>query len=127
MAAMPPAMTGESTAGMTTFWVTPCHLIACPPAAAMVEPMTPPIRAWDELEGMPRYHVIRFHRMPPQRPAKTTVSVTAPVLTSPLAIVAATVKERNAPTRFSTPEIATATFGGRAPVAMDVAIALPVS
>jgi PAS domain S-box-containing protein len=35
--------------------------------------------------------------------------------------------ERNAPTRLSTPERATATRGGSAPVAIEVAIALPVS
>ena len=65
--------------------------------------------------------------MPPTSPANTTVSVTEPVSTRPLAMVAATLNDRNAPTRFSTPESATATFGGSAPVAMDVAIALPVS
>ena len=42
-------------------------------------------------------------------------------------MVAATASERNAPTRLSTPEIATATRGGSAPVAIEVAIALPVS
>ena len=42
-------------------------------------------------------------------------------------MVAATLKDRNAPTRFSTPDRATATCGGSAPVAIDVAIALPVS
>nr|WP_323747057.1 hypothetical protein [Catenulispora pinisilvae] len=41
--------------------------------------------------------------------------------------MAATLKDKNAPTRFSTLEMATATRGGSAPVAMDVAIALPVS
>ena len=120
-------MIGETTAGMATLAATPCHLTAEPPAAAIVEPTTPPISAWDELDGMPRYQVIRFHRMPPQRPANTTVSVTAPVLTRPLAMVAATVKERKAPIRLSAPDRATATFGGSAPVAMEVAIALPVS
>ena len=35
--------------------------------------------------------------------------------------------ERNSPTRLSTPERATATRGGSAPVAIEVAIALPVS
>ena len=42
-------------------------------------------------------------------------------------MVAATARERNAPTKFSTPEIATAVRGPSAPVAMDVAIAFPVS
>ncbi len=57
----------------------------------------------------------------------TTVSVTSLVSTRPLAIVAATASERNAPTRLSTPDKATATRGRSAPVAIEVAIALPVS
>ena len=40
---------------------------------------------------------------------------------------AATFTERNAPSTFSTPEIVTATFGFRAPMAIEVAIALAVS
>ncbi len=100
---MPPAMTGDSAAGMITFENRPCHLTAWPPAAARVEPMIPPISACDELDGIPRNHVVRFQMMPPASPANTTVSVTRPVLTSPLAIVAATLSERKAPTRLSTP------------------------
>ena len=65
--------------------------------------------------------------IPPARPAATTVSVTSLVSTRPLAIVAATASERNAPTRLSTPDKATATRGLSAPVAIEVAIALPVS
>ncbi len=120
-------MTGESTAGMTTLETSPCHSTALPPAAAIVEPITPPISACDELEGMPSSQVSRFQMMPPARPAATTVRVTLPVATRPLAMVAATVRERNAPTKFSTPETATAVRGPSAPVAMDVAIAFPVS
>lgn len=45
----------------------------------------------------------------------------------PLATVAATSTERNAPTRFKAADRETATLGFRAPVAMEVAIALPVS
>jgi hypothetical protein len=65
--------------------------------------------------------------MPPARPASTTVRVTKSVSTRPLAIVAATASDRNAPTRFSTPDSATAVRGPSAPVAIDVAMALPVS
>ncbi len=127
MAATPRAMIGDSPAGMMTLENRPFHLIASPPAAAMVAPITPPIRACDELDGMPKSQVPRFQMIPPTRPAKTTVTVTSAVWTSPLAMVAATASERNAPTRLSTPEIATATRGGSAPVAIEVAIALPVS
>jgi hypothetical protein len=100
---------------------------ALPPDAAIVEPMTPPISACEELDGMPSSQVTRFQMMPPQRPAATTVSVTTLVSTRPLAIVAATARERNAPTKLSSPEIATAVRGPSAPVAIEVAIALPVS
>ena len=44
-----------------------------------------------------------------------------------LVTVRATSTDRNAPTRLSVAESATAVFGFRAPVAMDVAIAFPVS
>lgn len=120
-------MNGDSAAGTITLPTRPCHLTAEAPAAAMVAPTTPPIRACEELEGMPRYQVARFHRMEPVRPAMTTVRVTSWLFTRPLAMVAATAVDRNAPTRFSTAEMATATRGGRAPVTIEVAIALPVS
>ena len=45
----------------------------------------------------------------------------------PLAIVAATLIERNAPTRFSTAAISDRDPGFSAPVAIDVAMALAVS
>src|SRR5204863_2037200 len=44
--------------------------------------------------------------------------------TLPPEMVLATAVDRNAPTMFSTAEIATAIFGRRAPVAIEVAIAL---
>jgi hypothetical protein len=69
----------------------------------------------------------RFQVIPPASPAATTVSVTSLVLTRPLAIVAATASDRNAPTRLSRPDKATATRGSSALVAIEVAIALPVS
>ena len=112
---------------MMTFETRPCHLTAEPPAAAIVEPITPPMSACDELDGMPSSQVSRFQMIPPARPAATTVKVTSPVSTSPLAMVAATARDRKAPTRLSRPEMATATRGPSAPVAIEVAIALPVS
>src|SRR5580692_6630847 len=120
-------MIGDSTAGMMTLEVRPCHLIAWPPAAAIVAPMTPPISAWLLLDGMPNSQVTRFQVIPPASPAATTVNVTSLVLTRPLAIVAATASDRNAPIRFRTPDRPTATRGLSALVAIDVAIALPVS
>ena len=48
-------------------------------------------------------------------------------MTIPLAIVAATLIEMNAPAKFRHAEMITATLGFRAPVAIEVAIALAVS
>jgi hypothetical protein len=93
----------------------------------MVEPTTPPISACEELDGIPSSQVSRFQMMPPASPAATTVRVTLLVETRPLAMVAATARERNAPTKLSTPDMATAVRGPSAPVAIDVAMALPVS
>ena len=63
----------------------------------MEEPSTPPMRAWLELDGRPRYQVTRFHVIAPTRPAMTTSSVIASGSTIPDAIVAATLSETNAP------------------------------
>src|SRR6202044_3830274 len=120
-------MMGENTAGRTTLETRPFHSTALPPEAAITDPITPPMRAWEELEGMPNSQVTRFQMMPPARPAATTVRVTLLVETRPLAMVAATARERNAPTKLSTPDMATAVRGPSAPVAIDVAMALPVS
>ena len=47
--------------------------------------------------------------------------------TTPLAIVAATLIEINAPKKFRHPDMITATIGFNAPVAIDVATAFAVS
>src|ERR1700760_496875 len=120
-------MIGENTAGRTTLETRPFQSTALPPDAAIVEPITPPISAWEELDGIPKRQATRFQMLPPDKPAATTVSVITLVSTRPLAIVAATARERKAPTKLSTPEMATAVRGPRAPVAIDVAIAFPVS
>ena len=65
--------------------------------------------------------------MAPTRPANTTVSVMSPLLTMPLAIVAATERESSAPTKLRAPASRTATRGRSAPVAIEVAIAFAVS
>lgn len=112
---------------MITLETRPCHFTACDPAAASTAPMTPPISACEELDGMPSSQVMRFQTMAPARPPNTTARVTRPVSTSPLAIVAATLRERNAPTRLRLADSATAVRGPSALVAIDVAIALAVS
>lgn len=97
------------------------------PADITAAPIRPPKSAWDELEGRPRSQVSRFHRMAPTSAAKITSVRMPSSLMRPPEIVLATSTERNAPTRFSTADMATAVLGLRAPVEMVVAIALAVS
>ena len=89
--------------------------------------MTPPISAWLELDGSPRNQVIRFQVIAPTRPARMMLSVIAAGSTIPFAIVAATLNEMNAPTKFSTAAIATAFRGESARVETLVAIEFAVS
>ena len=76
---------------------------------------------------MPKYQVTTFQRMAPANPAKTTVTVTEFWSTIPLAMVAATASDKNAPTTLSTALSETATRGLSAPVAIEEAMALAVS
>ena len=105
----------------------PPNFTALVPAAASVAPTTPPMSACEDDDGSPNHHVARFQQIAPMSPPKTTVGVIAPASTIPLAIVAATFSEMNAPTKFRIAAIVTATLGGSAPVAMVVAIAFAVS
>ena len=105
----------------------PSPSIAELPAATSVEPITPPISAWDDEEGSPNHHVPRFQAIAPTRPPNTTDGVMTSAFTMPLATVAATESEMNAPTKFRIAATVTATFGGSAPVAIVVAIAFAVS
>src|SRR5215216_6403954 len=87
----------------------------------------PPMRAWLELDGRPRYHVMRFHVIAPTRPAKTIFRVIAPGSTIPFATVAATLSETNAPAKFRTAAESTARRGERARVETLVAMEFAVS
>ena len=126
-----PQMMGENRAGKITVLSRPWTFTSLALLATIVAPITPPIRAWLELEGIVKYHVIRFQVIAPISAANTSESPAVPArtcaLTMPLAMVAATLIETNAPTRFSTADIATATRGLSAPVAIEVATALAVS
>ena len=126
-----PQMMGENSAGKITLLSSPLTLTSCALLATIVAPITPPISAWLELGGIVRYQVIRFHVIAPISAANTSDRPAVPAstcaLTMPLAIVAATLIEMNAPTRLSTADIATATRGFSAPVAIAVATALAVS
>src|SRR6266852_1520368 len=83
-----------------------------PPAAAMPAPQRPPMSAWVELLGSPRYQVIRFHEIAPIRAAITTTS--PGLMASVLAMVLETFAWKKAtvttaPTRLNKAESPTAT------------------
>src|SRR5689334_4653019 len=105
----------------------PPPLTADQPLAATTDPTRPPIRACEELDGSPKYHVITFQAIAPTSPQNTTVVVTALVSTKPLPMVVATFSEMNAPTKFSSDANATACLGPIARVEIDVATTLAVS
>src|SRR3954451_25017071 len=127
MPATTKARIGATTAGTRTLPTRPSAKIASRPAEATAEPTTPPINACEELEGSPKYQVIKFHEIAPIRPAKTTVGVTTAASTTSLATVAATEIEMKAPTKLSIEAKAIATCGRAAPVEIEVATTLAVS
>ena len=61
---------GAISEGISTLSFSPPHLTTSKPAAAIAEPSTPPISAWLELDGRPRYHVTRFQVIAPTSPAR---------------------------------------------------------
>src|SRR5687768_10472726 len=101
--------------------------MASTPDATHAAPIRPPNSACDELDGRPTYQVTRFHMMAPTSPPKMIAGVIWASSTIPPEMVLATSTERNAPTRLSTADSATAVRGFKAPVAMEVAMALAVS
>ena len=81
----------------------PSPSTASAPTATKVLPTMPPISACEELDGRPKYQVIRFQVIAPTRPAKITVLESiAPASTTSLATVAATSSEMKAPAKLST-------------------------
>src|SRR5918992_6399850 len=127
---MPPtrnASSGATSAGTTTLSTMPEPNTASAPSATNAEPTTPPISACDDDDGRPKYHVSRFQKIAPTRPAKTIVGVTRSASTIPFATVAATSSDRKAPTKLRIADIPTATRGDIARVEMDVATAFAVS
>src|SRR3982074_949843 len=115
VAAATPAIMGETAAGSSTFCTTTDMLTALPPTATQVAPINPPNNACDELDGIPRYQVSRFHMIAPSR-APNTMYGPAPAWnllssTMPPEIVLATLTDRNAPTRLSSADTVTAVLG----------------
>src|SRR3954447_8981905 len=120
-------MSGDSTIGITTLSTTPDHFTVSAPARAA--PISPPMSAWDDEDGRPRYHVPRFHAVAPSRAARTITNPDRPLGASmmPAPTVAATLVEMSAPTTFMTAASPSATRGVSALVEIDVAIAFAES
>src|ERR671914_325906 len=130
MIAMPAATkasVGATSAGIATLDTRPSPFTALAPSATNAAPTTPPISACDELDGSPKYQVIRFQEMAPTSPPNTMIGVTRSASTMPCATVAATSSEMNAPTKLRMAAKATATRGGIARVEIEVATTLAVS
>ena len=55
----------EPTMGRMILSTTPLQRTPDTPTAAIIAPMRPPNSAWDELDGMPKYQVVKFHTTAP--------------------------------------------------------------
>jgi hypothetical protein len=91
------ASKGATRAGSKTTVRIPEAFTAPSPLETSVAPTIPPIRAWEELDGNPRYHVARFHAIAPTSPANTTPSVISAGDTMSSAIVSVTFNEIKLP------------------------------
>ena len=81
---------GEPIIGRMILSKTPPQRTPDSPALAIIAPMRPPKSACDELDGMPKYHVVKFHTTAPTRADSTRGSVTRSVFTRPTPTVLAT-------------------------------------
>src|SRR5512139_572025 len=93
----------------------------------MVAPMMPPIRACDELEGMPYHQVSRFQKIADRSAAATMPLVTICGSTMPLPMVLATAVLMNAPAKLRAAESRMAVRGESTRVETTVAIAFAES
>jgi len=120
-------MAGAAIMGTMTLSTRPLQITPLMPTWTSVAPTSPPISACDELDGMPKRHVMRFQAMAPMSAARTTTCVTSSESTMPPPIVLATLVDTKAPSRLRTAAMMTATRGDRARVETEVAMALAVS
>src|SRR5437762_10914422 len=98
------------------------------PAFASAAPAKPPMSAWEELVGSPKYHVTRSHAIAPTRPARITHWSTRRGSTTPLPTVVATwTPKPNAATKLKNAAHTTAWSGVRTRVETTVAIELAAS
>src|ERR671923_1090563 len=122
------ASVGATSAGIITFPRTPSlKKMASAPSATKTAPTIPPISAWDELDGSPKYQVIRFQAIAATRPPNTASRPIEDGSTTSSATVAATWSEIKAPMKFRIAAYPTARLGAIARVETEVATTLAVS
>ena len=99
------------------------------PAAEIAAPAIEPINACDELEGIPKYQVIKFQAIAESSAARITSEPFSSVNGSTISfeIVLATPVKVNAPMKFITATHSTVIRGDSARVETEVAIAFAVS
>lgn len=97
------------------------------PVCAVTAPMSPPMRACDDDDGMPKYHVNSPHKMAAPTLARMTNCVTLAASTMSRPMVVATLVEMMAPTKLRTAAMVMAERIERARVEMQVAMALAAS
>src|SRR5438034_2099772 len=73
----------------------PLHTIEPSPDLVIAAPASPPINAWELLEGMPSHHVIKFQQMAPMSAPNITAASTASAATIPVPTVWATWRPKN--------------------------------
>jgi len=119
---------GDSTIGIKILLTMPDQKMT-PSGTSNVAPTSPPNRACEDDDGIPKYQVIRFQMVAPTRPANTRPSPATPLagLMTSLPTVAATWPPRNDPIRLPTAAMASAIRGVSARVETEVAIALAAS
>jgi hypothetical protein len=119
---------GDSTIGIAILSMIPFQYTT-PPGTSNVAPTSPPNRACEDDDGIPKYQVIRFHAIAPSRPANTSPSPLMPLggLITSLPTVAATCPPRNDPIRLPMAAMTSATRGVSARVETEVAIAFAAS
>ena len=101
----------------------PPHTIAWIPTRATAAPAYPPIKAWDDEEGIPKYQVIRFQVIAPSSPPRTTSVLTTRTSIRPEPIVLATaVPKVNAAAKLKNAAQKTARKGDSTRVETTVAI-----
>src|SRR6266540_6098096 len=82
-------MSGDANNAINTLPM-PFHLMASSPTPIHTAPTNPPSSAWEELPGIPKYQVMRFHTIAPNNADMITVRVSTSDWTTWSAIVFAT-------------------------------------